>query len=222
MDIGIGARTYSLVEQNSIERLIEAKPADRREFIEEAAGIAKYKGRKEAASRKMESTRQNIVRLTDIIREVKTQLNSMSRQAKRAERYKALKKSVKEAELTLALQTYSDLTAKQKSLKDAHDAIADRSIEIETRLKKLEASVEKIKEEILENDGLISGHQEKLYEIKNGISIKEQEIEFSKGKITEISARKQKNLTEIDILRSKKENTIEELNTLQTKIAESD
>ena len=76
MDTGVGARTYSLVEQDSVATLIEAKPEERRKYIEEAAGITKYKSRKEAAVRKMESTRQNMPRLNDIFREVKSQLNS--------------------------------------------------------------------------------------------------------------------------------------------------
>ena len=105
MGTGVGARTYSLVEQNSVASLVEAKPEDRRQFIEEAAGISKYKSRKESAVRKMEATRENMVRLNDILREVKTQLNAISRQAKKAEQYKALKQSLKEAELTVALQT---------------------------------------------------------------------------------------------------------------------
>ena len=91
MGTGVGARTYSLVEQNSVASLVEAKPEERRQFIEEAAGISKYKSRKESAVRKMEATRENMVRLNDILREVKTQLNAISRQAKKAEQYKALK-----------------------------------------------------------------------------------------------------------------------------------
>src|SRR3989339_1812363 len=97
MGTGVGARTYSLVEQNSVAALVEAKPEDRRQFIEEAAGISKYKSRKESAIRKMEATRENMVRLNDILREVKSQLNTISRQAKKAEQYKTLKQSLKEA-----------------------------------------------------------------------------------------------------------------------------
>ena len=85
LSTGLGTRTYSVVEQNNIADLVEAKPEERRQFIEDAAGISKYKIRKEAASRKMDATRHNILRLNDIIREVKSQLNAVSRQAKRAE-----------------------------------------------------------------------------------------------------------------------------------------
>ena len=82
MGTGVGARTYSLVEQGNVASLVEAKPEDRRLFIEDAAGVSKYKSRKEAAVRKMEATKQNILRLNDIIKEVKSQLNAISRQAR--------------------------------------------------------------------------------------------------------------------------------------------
>ena len=108
MDTGVGARTYSMVEQNSVTSYAEAKPEERRQFIEEAAGITKYKSRKEAAARKMESTKQNIIRLNDILREVKTQLNSVTRQARRAEKYKVMKQDIKDAELSLSLESLSD------------------------------------------------------------------------------------------------------------------
>ena len=91
MGTGVGARTYSVVEQGNVSTLVEAKPEDRRLFIEDAAGVSKYKSLKEAAVRKMEATKQNMVRLNDIIKEVRTQLNTISRQAKRAEQYKKYK-----------------------------------------------------------------------------------------------------------------------------------
>ena len=119
MDTGVGARTYSLVEQGSIANLMEAKPEERRQYIEEAAGITKYKSRKEAAVRKMESTKQNMLRLNDILREVKSQLNSVSRQAKRAERYKLLKKDLREIELTLAVQAFTEMLEKKTACSGA-------------------------------------------------------------------------------------------------------
>ena len=121
MDTGVGARTYSLVEQGSVATLVEAKPEDRRLFIEDAAGVSKYKSRKEAAVRKMEATKQNIVRLNDIHKEVKSQLSAVTRQAKKAEQYKAVKQRIREAELTLSQQGYAKLTQKNEALQTSRD-----------------------------------------------------------------------------------------------------
>ncbi len=222
MDSGVGARTYSIVEQESISRLIEAKPEDIREFIEEAAGIKKYKSRRESATRKMESTRQNIARLKDITSEVKTQMNSMSRQAKRAERYKALRKNIKETELTLSLQAYLDLTSRTEILKNSRESLNEKSIQIKTNLQSLEALIEDVKSELLENEGTIANLQEKFYNAKNKINMDEQKIEFFKGKIEDIKARKERNLSEIETFRERKESMEKELSALRILIAEAD
>ncbi|HUH64793.1 MAG TPA: chromosome segregation protein SMC, partial [Syntrophales bacterium] len=214
MGTGLGVRTYSLVEQNSVASLVEAKPEERRQFIEDAAGISKYKVRKESAMRKMEATKQNILRLNDIIREVKSQLNAVSRQAKRAEQYKALKKEVKEAELTLALQTYTDLSGQKATLGDSRDSLNNRSLERTTGLKELEALIEGLKAEVMENETTLSESQEKLYDIRNSINIKEQGIEHLKGKVKDIASQKQKSAAEVDLLRTKKQNLTDEIDVL--------
>lgn len=215
MGTGIGARTYSLVEQGSVASLVEAKPEDRRQFIEEAAGISKYKSRKEAAVRKMEATRENMVRLNDILREVKTQLNSISRQAKRAEHYKILKQSLKEAELTVAQQTCSELSVRRASREEAKNEFRNRETELRTRVQGLEAALEELKAEVLENEGRISTRQEQRYGTKNTINIKEQGIEFSRRKIADLTARREKDLAETEILKRREGETDNEISTLR-------
>lgn len=222
MSSGVGAKTYSIVEQNSVAGLVEAKPEERRQFIEDAAGISKYKSRKEAASRKMEATQQNLLRLNDIIKEVKSQLNTVSRQAKRAEQYRALKQQAKEAEITLALQSYAALSEKKDTLKESRLVFDARAMEAETHLRAMEASLEGIKSDILENEEALSGCQKKLYDIRNVINIEEQKIEYTKGHVKDLSARKQKNLLEIESLRERQGKIALELSTLQTATGESD
>ena len=222
MGTGIGARTYSLVEQNSVASLVEAKPEDRRQFIEEAAGISKYKSRKESAVRKMEATRENMVRLNDILREVKTQLNAISRQAKKAEQYKILKQSLKETEITAALQTCSDLSASRTSREEAKNALQNRETEVRTRLQGLESALEELKAEVLENEGLISTHQEKLYGTKNTINIKEQGIDFSRRKIADLAARREKDLAEGEALKRREGETDGEIASLRAAATEAE
>ena len=197
MDTGIGTRTYSLVEQNSVSTLVEAKPEDRRQYIEEAAGIAKYKSRKEAALRKMEATRQNMLRLHDIMKEVKTQLNVVSRQAKRAEQYRALKKEIKEAELSLALVNFADLAEKKSALEKDRETLQGKETAISTEMKGREASFEELKVTVMEQEEIISQSREKLYEIKNVINMKEQAVEFSRRRIADLQVQKERNVSEI-------------------------
>lgn len=221
MGTGVGARTYSLVEQGSVANLVEAKPEDRRLFIEDAAGVSKYKSRKEAAVRKMEATKQNILRLNDINKEVKSQLNAISRQAKRAEQYKEIKQRMRETELTLALQGYNELTEKGTSLQANRSQMQERDNGIRANLEAKESALEEVKAKQMENDELITKSHQELYEVKNSITIKEKNIEFSRLQMTDSSERKQKNLAEIDLIQTKKSDLIVEVENLQKDAAEA-
>ena len=220
MGTGVGARTYSLVEQNSVATLVEAKPEERRQFIEEAAGISKYKSRKEAAVRKMDQTQQNLLRVHDISREVKAQLSSVSRQAKRAEQYKALKQEVRDAELTLAWQVYADLLDESRRCQMDLDAAQDQQTKLETKLEAGEASLQSIKVEMLDEDALLSKAQEHVYQMRNVISVKEEGIKHANQKSAELSSRKQKDLSEIALIQAKQEDSVQELRDLETMIAQ--
>ncbi|MEI6608813.1 MAG: chromosome segregation protein SMC, partial [Deltaproteobacteria bacterium] len=221
MGTGVGARTYSLVEQGSVANLVEAKPEDRRLFIEDAAGVSKYKSRKDAAVRKMEATKQNILRLNDINKEVKSQLNAISRQAKRAEQYKEIKQRMRETELTLALDGYNELKEKGTSLQANRSAMQEREDGVRANLEAKESAMEEMKAKLMENDELISKSHQELYEVKNSINIKENNIEFSGRQMTDSAERKQKNLAEIDSIQAKKSDLIVEVETLQKNATEA-
>ena len=221
MGTGVGARTYSLVEQGSVANLVEAKPEDRRLFIEDAAGVSKYKSRKEAAVRKMEATKQNILRLNDINKEVKLQLNAISRQAKRAEQYKEIKLRMRETELTLALDGYNELKGKRTSLEAHRLGMQERESGVLANLEAKESAQEEMKARLMENDELISKSHQELYEVKNSINIKENNIEFSGRQMTDSTERKQKNLADIESIQAKKSDLIIEIATLQKNATEA-
>src|SRR5678815_4979718 len=90
MDTGVGRSAYSIMEQGKIDLILSSRPEDRRTIFEEAAGITKYKAQKKEALRKLEYTEANLLRVQDIIKEVKRQIGSLQRQAGKARRYQAL------------------------------------------------------------------------------------------------------------------------------------
>jgi chromosome segregation protein len=98
---GIGSKAYAIIEQGRVEQLINAKPEDRRLFIEEAAGTTLYRSRKLAAERKMERTRENLARVNDILHEIERQVAYLQRQAKKAEVYRRLGAELRDLELRL-------------------------------------------------------------------------------------------------------------------------
>ncbi|HLD40967.1 MAG TPA: chromosome segregation protein SMC, partial [Candidatus Omnitrophota bacterium] len=99
---GIGAESYSLVEQGKIDLILSSRPEDRRVVFDEAAGISKYKSQKRETLRRLEDTDANLLRINDIITEVKRQINSLERQAAKARRYKEVFERLKEIESVMA------------------------------------------------------------------------------------------------------------------------
>src|SRR5215468_7111355 len=96
---GVGTRAYAIIEQGRVEQIVNAKPEDLRLFLEEAAGITRFRARRLAAERKMERTRDNLLRVQDVLRELDRQMGSLQRQARRAEEYHRIKGALRELDL---------------------------------------------------------------------------------------------------------------------------
>jgi chromosome segregation protein len=178
LDSGFGVDGYSIVEQGRVENLIKANPQDRRFLIEEAAGIAKYKERKRLALMKMEATQQNLLRIQDIIAEVKRQIVSLERQVKRAEEYKAVRKEIKAIELRFALQEYEELSEKGEAARGYLKALRDREIEISAQSAQREASIEGMRLTGMEEEETFRSYQQEVFELGRKIQKMESEIEF--------------------------------------------
>src|SRR5258706_3348920 len=121
---GVGAKAYSIIEQGRVGMIVSSKPEDRRFLIEEAAGITKYKVKKKAAEKKMEATRQNLLRVSDVIAEIEKQLGSLRRQAQKAERYKQYKAEMRDIELWSGAQRWLGFAAQAKVAEAAHGEVA--------------------------------------------------------------------------------------------------
>jgi chromosome segregation protein len=177
MDTGAGSKGFSIIAQGMIGKIITAKPEDRRMLIEEAAGITKFKARKKESQRKLISTDQNLVRLQDIIGELKRQIDSLQRQAQRAERYRNIKNQIEDLELWLS-------SAQYVSLKDAADkaqAIFDeaQAIEVgsETGLAQMQSELETLKLSVLEQEKSVEAQQQDFYTFQTSVQKKEMEIQ---------------------------------------------
>jgi chromosome segregation protein len=108
---GIGSKAYGIIEQGRVDQLVNAKPEERRLFIEEAAGTTLYRSRKLAAERKMERTRENLARVNDILSEISRQVQYLERQAKKAEEFRRLQQEIRRLELGLARDQWQRLQA---------------------------------------------------------------------------------------------------------------
>lgn len=174
MDTGAGSKGFSIIEQGAIGKIITAKPEDRRVLIEEAAGITKFKVRKRESQRKLESTDQNLVRLQDIIGEQKRQIDSLERQAQRAERYRKIKNELQEKDLWLASHNYLKMHEESHQAENAYHEARDRDAGSEGRVSELEAQIASRRMELAEKEALVQTRQTEHRDLLNRV----QEMEF--------------------------------------------
>src|SRR4029450_9024210 len=113
---GPNPRAYPVMDQDKLNHVLTAKPHERRVFIEEAAGIARYKQQRNETEGKLDAARQNLVRVRDVMDEVRRQLSSLERQAKKAQQYKALQTEKRDLALALVAADYAGLTAEGSRL----------------------------------------------------------------------------------------------------------
>src|SRR5690606_18356736 len=177
---GLGPNGYSIIEQGMISRLVEAKPEELRGFLEEAAGISKYKERRRETEHRIRHTRENLERLRDLREEIDKQLTHLQRQAKDAERYKSLKaeqRRVSAELLALRLTTLRADVAQQERL------FAEKQVSLEAAvaaLRAVEAQIEKLRVELAERNERFGVVQGNYYKIGGEISRLEQSIQHRK------------------------------------------
>ena len=187
---GLGPRSYSIIEQGMISRLIEAKPEEMRVFIEEAAGISKYKERRRETSNRIKHTKENLDRLLDVLDEVEKQIKHLDRQAKTAERYGRYKDDERRtaAEL-LALRTH-ELDNRGG---EAATRLSEQKTNLEAAIAKqrsLEASLEATRVLQMERTDEFNVVQGRYYKVGSEIARLEQSIEHAR----ELRERQQKDL----------------------------
>jgi len=176
---GLGPRSYAIIEQGMISRLVEAKPEELRSYLEEAAGISKYKEKRRETELRLKHTKDNLNRLNDVMKEIASQLGKLERQAKSAKDYKELRENEKELKLNLLSSKWSNYNTEIEKL-DAD--ISKNSIEYEKQ-KSLITGKDKLIEETRIKRGneqdLFNATQADFYHIGSEIARCEKDIEHS-------------------------------------------
>jgi hypothetical protein len=133
---GVGTKAYAIIEQGRIGQIVSSRPQDRRLIIEEAAGITKFKSKKKAAEKKLEQTKQNLLRISDIVAELDKRMGTLRRQAQKAERYRSYKQELRDLDLWKASHRYLELRADAAAVERAADRGHRRSRERARRLRR--------------------------------------------------------------------------------------
>ncbi len=176
---GLGPRSYSIIEQGMISRLIEAKPEEMRVFLEEAAGISKYKERRRETSNRIKRTKENLDRLLDVLEEVEKQIKHLDRQAKTAERYGRYKDEERRTAAELLALRARDLDERAN---DADRHLAERKTRLEAVVaeqRKIEAGIEEARVQQSERSDAFNEVQGRFYKVGSEIARLEQSIEHA-------------------------------------------
>jgi len=177
---GLGPRSYSIIEQGTISRLIEAKPEDLRSFLEEAAGISKYKERRRETENRIRHTRENLDRLNDLLEEIEKQLEKLKRQSRAAARYKELKEEEREVKAQLLALRYS---AMHEQCSQREQQIQERELAMQAELaaqRNVEAELEKLREALVEANESFNTVQGHYYKLGADVARVEQAIKHNK------------------------------------------
>jgi len=174
---GLGARSYSIIEQGMVSRLIESKPEELRVFIEEAAGISKYKERRKETESRIKRTQENLERLTDIREELERQLSHLKRQSVAAEKYGELKKEERQTTAYLNALKYQALDAEIKANQDAINQLEIKIEACNADQRSIDADIEKHLADNAELNDALGEVQARYYSLGNDIARIEQSIE---------------------------------------------
>jgi chromosome segregation protein len=163
---GANPRAYSVMDQDKLNHVLTSKPHERRVFIEEAAGIARYKAQRSETQGKLDATRANLVRVRDVMDEVKRQLGSLERQARKAQQYKALQQERRELALGLVAADYAALTALAEHLAGELSRLRDTEQTVRTRLSVLAAREATQRESLQESDHRLSDLRQSVQKVQ--------------------------------------------------------
>ena len=187
MGSGVGTRTFAIIQQGNIGAIIDAGPEERRLFIEEAAGVTRYKFRKNEALRKVKSTEQNLLRLNDIISEVNRQMAGLRRQAKKAERFRNYHDRVKTIDTRLLLHYFDDFSNQIHESESFVKELKDADLAHVTQLKKMDAAVEEIKLKRWQKNQEIAAQKNSRFENQRNIDRLETQREHLKSEASRLS-----------------------------------
>lgn len=187
MDTGLGKDGYSMIGQGNVAQILSTKSEDRRSFFEGAAGVSKYKHRKDEAERKLVSVSENLVRINDITLELESQIKPLERQSKKAREYLVLYEEYKGLDVGLILLTAKkgksellDVVAKKKNVEAEIDGLRTGSDEFELKIAQLYSESEKKDEEQTQTNNALLENENGISKIENEISIDKNNIENNK------------------------------------------
>ena len=182
MDTGAGCRGFSIIEQEAVEKLITAKPKERRLIIEEVAGIAKFRNRKGESLRKLAQVQENLQRLNDILKTQETQLKQLSRQVKAAEKYRNIKKEIRDKETELCCRAIESIETEEQKLEQSLSECRKIQEKLKVKKQEIQSRIHLTQKNLKDSETLLEKEKNYLSELE--FKTIEQEKEAEKREAT--------------------------------------
>jgi chromosome segregation protein len=195
---GVGRAAYSIMAQGQIDMLLSSKPEDRRTVFEEAAGITKFKSQKKEALRKLDYTEANLLRVADIVAEVKRQMGSLQRQAAKARRYQTLLEDTRTLDTHLAYKHFSDFSGEKSEAENHIRALSTQLDELQTRLRTAEEEASVTRESYHAIESGINQLRSQAQELRSQVQSAEGRIGFNRERAEELEGRIRQNEEQIE------------------------
>lgn len=218
---GLGARSYAVIEQGMIGRIVESSPLQLREFIEEAAGVSRYQSRREETQKKLEKTQDNLARLHDMQSELVSQQKRLSKQAASAERYEELALTLADIKQQLAIQQLYQAKHHQQQQKIAHERSANKVAVLQASYETLKAKQDKLaahinQEQWLKDDAQGNHYQQQLsyQQAEHQLGDAKSQLNAIAQQLTSLEQQRQQAVSEIERLKTEQaeqQNILEEL-----------
>ena len=222
MGTGIGRTSYSILAQGHITQILSSKPEDRRMIFEEAAGITKFKSQKKESLRKLEYTGQNLLRVADLIREVKRQIGSLQRQAGKARRYKQISIELQHLDTQLARHQFDVLQAEISEKGAAVEKLRNEIEQGSNDVLRFENEIARLRERLSELEHLVAAQQQRGLELKGEMDKHEGRIQFNEERLSELAAQNAKALADIAQSEERSRAAQEELAAVSDKLSRSE
>src|SRR5216684_3733388 len=205
MDTGLGAKAYAIIEQGKIGLILSSRPTDRRQLIEEAAGVTRYKARRRAAELKLEAAQQNLTRIDDIVFEVEKQRGTLKRQAGKARRYQRLRDEQRRWEKVLFARKYRQLAETIESARARLAEAREREAVAAGRVGEVEADLGRLRIELVEAESTSTQSREAAHARELTITRQEQQLAFDRDQVQALERRTMKVGAELEGLELRRE-----------------
>src|SRR6478736_19149 len=194
MGTGVGRASYSIMAQGNITQILSSKPEDRRMIFEEAAGITKFKAQKKESLRKLEYTEQNLLRVADLVREVKRQIGSLQRQAGKARRYKQIAQELQHLDTQLARHQFDVLQGEINERECAAETLRNDIETTSADVLRWEDEIIQLRDRLSELEHEINTLQQRGLELKSEADRHESRIHFNEERLREFAEQNSKAL----------------------------